>query len=472
MPYKVDLCMPCWNNAKYTRIALESLILRTNPERTDFHLILVDNASGDETPALLKEIQARLPGRVTIITNQENKGWVTAVNQGVEAMRPGADYFLMVNNDVMFTKDDWLFNLIDPIAERPELAGSGPVSNAVGGRQNTMHNNRKVTAEEVPYLIGFCFLVKRSAINLLMKLDGYFMDERFSPGGADEIDICIRLADNGYRFYVNREVYVHHFLSKSLSKITDDLNTFHEDKVKILQKKHGVKRVESIFGRVMKRTLIAVPTLGQVHWKFVMTLQTLVKPEGVILEMLPRSLPDIARNNLAETALSCGADFIFYLDDDMLFNNENLLMKFLETMDKRPEIDMISAVPFMRNYPHYPCVFTAHDDVPYYRVYTNFNKGVQEVDATTSACTLIRTDLFRRMEEGMGHKRYYDFLHIGKERMGEDVAFCYQAKKYANARIFVDTDEFIGHIADPIVITRKTYEMVHQQPIVREVMKF
>lgn len=471
---KVDILIPCWNNLDYSRQCIESILARTDYAKCPYHLILVDNGSKDNTDVYLNQVKERFPERVTLILNKENQGWVGACNQGaaISLAKTDSGYFLCLNNDILVTKDDWLAGLVDPIHERPDMAGSGPTSNAVAGRQNTIYNSPKVEQEEAPYLIGFCFLLKKGWVEFLIKQDGFFMDPIFNPGGCDELDVCLRLAEVGMRFHINRKVYLHHFLSRSLSKISDDLQQFHADKMALLVKKFGERKVNALLDRTIERTLIGIPTVGMINHKFLMTLVTLVKPQGVVIDTCARSLPDVARNQLAEQAMAYGAEYLFVLDDDMIFDDENLLMKMLQHMKTHPEMDMVSCMAFMRHAPFLPCSFKASDDAPYYHIFDQWQKGLQEVDATTSSCALIRTSLFRRMREAMGHSRYYDFVHIGKERMGEDIGFCYQAKKFAQARIFVDTDLQVHHIGEPMLVNRQIFEAYHKTNILKETLKF
>jgi len=468
----VDLVMPCWNNLYYTKQAVESFLTRTDPKATPYHLILVDNGSTDGTAEYLKEIHDTHPSTIKIITNEKNTGWVVAVNQGVAAMCDYSNYFVCVNNDVLFTQDGWLLGLVKGIENKEWLAGAGPVANAVSGRQNIIYNSPKNANEESSYIIGFCMLLKRSIVETLVKKDGFFMDEIFSPGGCDEIDVCMRVFDEGYRFLVDRSVYLHHFCSKSLSKITDNLDDFHQEKVKILVKKHGPQKVAGFMTPSVQKTLIGVPSYGTVHYKFMMTLLTLEKPEGVTVDTIARSLPDIARNKLAAQAMDSGFDYLFYLDDDMIFNQSNLLLKFLDIMNKNPDIDVIAPRAFMRMAPYYPCVFTKSAEPPYYHLVHEKNKGLLDVDAITCAATLVRVSLFRKLEEKLGHRRFFDWLVQGKERMGEDISFCYRAKDLCGARIVCDSDEVIWHISDPLLVSEVTYEKYHSASAVKEMLKF
>lgn len=464
----VDLVMPCWNNLFYTRFAVESFFVRTNYEKTPYHLILLDNGSDDGTTQYFNEVKATYGDRVKIIRNEVNNGWVEAVNQGVAAMCAGCTYFVCVNNDVLFTQDNWLGRMIDGMEDRFHLAGAGPTSNAVGWRQNVVYNNPKVKIEEVPFIVGFCMVMKRYAVDMLIRQDGYFMDPLFSPGGCDEVDVCIRLSNLGFRFHIDRTVYVHHFCSKSLEKITDNLAAFHQDKVNRLTGKYGEAKVAEFMARQLARVLIAIPTVGQMHYRFVRMLVTLDKPEGVAIELAARSLPDIARNNLAQLALDYGYEYVFFLDDDMIFEQVDLLMKFLARMKADPTIDVLSPVAYMRHPPFSPLVFLESDDPPYYKLIQTKDQGLVDVDATTCAATLVRASVFRRMK-----RPWFEWVRVGTERMGEDVSFCHKVKHEIGGRVVVDTDEHIHHIGEPLLVSRSTYEKFHkEQPLLRELLKF
>jgi GT2 family glycosyltransferase len=71
----------------------------------DWHLIIVDNASSDETRELLMSVD---DPRISIILNEQNFGVAGANNQGIKiACEAGAETVLLVNNDTEF--DSGLF---------------------------------------------------------------------------------------------------------------------------------------------------------------------------------------------------------------------------------------------------------------------------------------------------------------------------------------------------------------------------
>ena len=450
----VDIIMPCWNQSFYTKQAVKSLLTHTDPKGSvEFCLIFINNGSKDDTFSYLEGLRASHPDiNIRVIHNENNEGWVGAVNQGLKHCCPEHQYALLQNNDVLFVQDNWLERLVTGIEMKPWLAGAGPVSNAVFGPQNIAHSNPKVELQEVPWIIGFSMLMKRSAVEYLIEKDGFFMDPIYNPGGADEIDVAYRLAQDGYRFLIDRHVYLHHFCSKSLSKVTNDLDGLHREKMQLMMNKFGENEVKKFLGAIAPRTMISIPSIGLIDSKFFYMFNTLFRPAGTGFDMESRCLPDIARNKLAERAIEHGYDYIFFLDDDMLFNDQFLMTKMVNILESRPDADIIAPAAFMRNPPYLPCVFRYSDDLPYYNVVSDKNQGIVEVDGITCAATLVRTSLFKKME-----KPWFEWLQFGKDRLGEDLSFCHKARQLGR-KILFNSDEEVFHMSDKQIVGRKTYE--------------
>jgi len=87
-PQLVSVVLVTWNSAQYLRRCLEGLRQQTHRA---FELIAIDNASSDESVALVE------PHAQTLIRNDTNRGFSAAVNQGIAAAR-GA-YVLLLNPD-------------------------------------------------------------------------------------------------------------------------------------------------------------------------------------------------------------------------------------------------------------------------------------------------------------------------------------------------------------------------------------
>ena len=105
----------------------------------------------------------------------------------------------------------------------------------------------------------------------------------------------------------------------------------------------------------MAKTLVAVPCMDQVPAQFAHSLATLTKVGETVVAFQISSLVYMARNDLAKKAVACGADFVLWIDSDMVFTPD-LLQRLMEHM-KNPEIDMVSGLYFRRVAPYSPTVW-------------------------------------------------------------------------------------------------------------------
>lgn len=91
--------------------------LFTSLERMEFptgetEMIVVDNGSGDETFAWLKNHASASPCSISLLRNDKNLGFATANNQGIsEALKNGHDFVALLNQDVVVTPN-WLVELL------------------------------------------------------------------------------------------------------------------------------------------------------------------------------------------------------------------------------------------------------------------------------------------------------------------------------------------------------------------------
>jgi len=101
---RADIIIPVYNQVQYTKGCLQSLRECTT---YPYRVIVIDNASTDETAELLQTYAAEgLP--LEIITNAENLGFTRAANQGLQAAT--GRYAVFLNNDTLLTQG-WLTGL-------------------------------------------------------------------------------------------------------------------------------------------------------------------------------------------------------------------------------------------------------------------------------------------------------------------------------------------------------------------------
>ncbi|OGQ86083.1 MAG: glycosyl transferase family A [Deltaproteobacteria bacterium RIFOXYD12_FULL_56_24] len=106
----VSVIIPTYNRAGFLSQAIDSVISQTYP---NFELIVVDDGSTDETPALLASY-----GKSLIVLRQENRGPAAARNAGIRAARHPLLAFL--DSDDQFTRQKLALQVAAMEAE-PEL---------------------------------------------------------------------------------------------------------------------------------------------------------------------------------------------------------------------------------------------------------------------------------------------------------------------------------------------------------------
>lgn len=110
---KATVIIPNLNGAGWLRDSIESVWAQT---LTDFELIVVDNASTDESLGIARSYVGR--ERYTLIENDTNTGFSFAVNQGIR--RAESEFVVLFNNDA-FAEPDWLAELVRTAEADPRI---------------------------------------------------------------------------------------------------------------------------------------------------------------------------------------------------------------------------------------------------------------------------------------------------------------------------------------------------------------
>ncbi|HVR76114.1 MAG TPA: glycosyltransferase family A protein [Planctomycetota bacterium] len=112
------------NHASHLREALESLVIQTHQ---DFGLVLVDDASTDETPALAREYAALDP-RISYHRNESRLGYLANWDRALELalrLHPQAQYYACASDhDVWHPR--WLAVLLAEMERHPEAVLAYP----------------------------------------------------------------------------------------------------------------------------------------------------------------------------------------------------------------------------------------------------------------------------------------------------------------------------------------------------------
>lgn len=208
-----DIIIVTFNGLNYTKKCVESI--EKNTKDVNYRIIFVDNNSTDGTLEFLKEV----PNSI-LISNDENFGFVNAMNQGFEKV--SSKYTVWLNNDTVVTPN-WLEILTEHLEKNPTAAAIGPVTNGSGVIQKENSWNEEMIVEEVSKfgsdfykknkgriveyhrIAGFCIVMKSELIKQIGKLD-----EQFNFGGYDDDDYCRRIRDAGFKILIAEDVFVYH----------------------------------------------------------------------------------------------------------------------------------------------------------------------------------------------------------------------------------------------------------------------
>lgn len=184
--------------------------------------------------------------------------------------------------------------------------------------------------------------------------------------------------------------------------------------------------------------------------------QTFNYPENVEFQFywstVGRVLTPLARERLAEWALESKVDYMLMIDDDMICP-----MDMFERL-YRHNVDIVAPLAFMRMPPYYPVIYRVEEGydpmqkMEYYATnpVKNYPKNtLVECDAVGFGSALIKTDVLKNMPQPW-------FMSTTKS--GEDLWFCYKAKREAGAKVFMDTSIKLGHMGLQPIIEEKDFE--------------
>jgi GT2 family glycosyltransferase len=202
--------IPVFNQAHYTEQCLRSL-QQIGVANAD--VVVVDNASTDETGALL----AAQP-HIRLVSNARNLGCSTAWNQGVEAA--GAEWSFILNNDVVVAAE-----LREGMVRFAQERHCDIVSPAMGEGELDYDPQafgktfiaRMEAAHRAGVAFGSCFMVHRRVFEAI----GGF-DTQLGQAGYEDEDFFRRALAAGFHLGVTGKAYLHHFGSITQRSVKTD----------------------------------------------------------------------------------------------------------------------------------------------------------------------------------------------------------------------------------------------------------
>lgn len=203
---KVGIVILNWNRATDTIACVQSL---QRMQYTNYEVVLVDNASRDDSVARLSEA---FPS-IHLIANQENLGFAAGNNVGIAyLLGRGCDYVMLLNDDAEVAPDT-IGRLVEYAEQHPDVGVVGPTICYYGEPRVIWSAGGAVTAHgepshldvdqdlsvvgteprDVAYVTGCAIMVKRAVIDTIGVLDTRFFIY------FEETEWCARALKAGFR---------------------------------------------------------------------------------------------------------------------------------------------------------------------------------------------------------------------------------------------------------------------------------
>lgn len=194
------------------------------------------------------------------------------------------------------------------------------------------------------------------------------------------------------------------------------------------------------------KTLIAVPCMDMVATPFCQSLTALRRVGDCAAGFMVGSLIYDSRNKLAVQALEMEADYVLWLDSDMVFEPD-LMERLYE--DLKTGKDFVSGLYFRRSSPFTPVLFselkTAEDGLnTEWKGYEDYPDGLFEIAGCGFGAVMHTTDMLFEMAD-----RFQNWF-APINNCGEDIAFCRRASELGY-KLWCDSDIKLGHVAHSVI---------------------
>ena len=205
MKKKIAVVIVTFNGEIWIKKNLNSLLNSNCP----IDIIIVDNASTDETINIIKEFSA-----IELIQNKNNLGFGKANTIGIDlAIKKGADAIFLLNQDT-WIYENTITNLAEALFKNPNLGIVSPIHYSadeitLDENFNTYFNryNKEEDSESlriVPFINAASWLVSKDCFSKT----GYF-DPIFNHYGEDR-NFCDRVKYHGFKIGVVKNAAICH----------------------------------------------------------------------------------------------------------------------------------------------------------------------------------------------------------------------------------------------------------------------
>lgn len=237
-----SIVLVLYNRAELTLQCLYSILKANN---SSYEVVIVDNASIDETAELLKRVKG-----ARVIENESNLHYLRACNQAARVAR--GEYLLLLNNDAQL-QGDGISAAVETLNSSEDVGGvggkvilpDGTLQEAGSiiwrdgscsgyGRGDSPFAPAYMFRRDVDYCSGVFLLMRRA---LFLEENGF--DEAYAPAYYEETDYCVRLWKRGLRVVYDPRVAVLHYEFASSASDQDAIDLQARNRSVFLRKHEG-----------------------------------------------------------------------------------------------------------------------------------------------------------------------------------------------------------------------------------------
>lgn len=214
---KISVIIPNYNGESLLKRNIPKTIEAIADNKDDFELIIVDDASTDNSLEVLEDLKEKFSSKILIkvFKNDQNMGFSSTVNRGVK--ESSGDILILLNTDVEPQKK-FLENLLPNFEDEKMFAvgcldrseeGSGVVERGRGigawKRGFLVHSRGDVDKRDTLWVSGGSGAFRK---NIWERLGG--LDEIFNPFYWEDIDLSYRALKSGYKIvFENKSIVTH-----------------------------------------------------------------------------------------------------------------------------------------------------------------------------------------------------------------------------------------------------------------------
>jgi GT2 family glycosyltransferase len=226
-------------------------------------LAIVANGCEAEEWRTIEPLLDLAPGRTSVVTLPENRGFAEGANAGLEALSRGtsSDLYAVCNDDVELAPD-CLTEMCEAFLELRALGhrpgAIGPISNEVHGPQRIemptdsfedkwdyVHWLRRQHHHSVRQTVQLRGLLLALSADCLESVGGF--DPRFEIGNYEDDDHNVRTRLAGFTLWIAEGAYVHHRGSRTFKKLDLDYDDLSRRNLRRFLQKWNVTGYEQAF---------------------------------------------------------------------------------------------------------------------------------------------------------------------------------------------------------------------------------